>query len=190
MPFSPHNLAFTGCFVIAIAILAMDSAQDFFDGVFDIHPELLRVSSSRHHANTQLAVSLAASKSPLFQAMKARYKEVVGGDQDVAKVIEKVVDFEDELKERYMAENLRGNKTTHVMQRVFPDGDLLWLVGINNEVESASGMFNPHFSKVTLYQVDYLKYLESGGTWRKHHRNGNDIKVCQEFIVPGLITLS
>ncbi len=108
----------------------------------------------------------------------------------MAKVIEKVVDFEDELKERYMAENLRGNKTTHVMQRVFPDGDLLWLVGINNEVESASGMFNPHFSKVTLYQVDYLKYLESGGTWRKHLKNGNDIKVCQEFIVPGLITLS
>jgi hypothetical protein len=46
------NLAFTGFFVIALAILAMDYAQDYFVGIFDIQPELVKIS--RHTSNKAL----------------------------------------------------------------------------------------------------------------------------------------
>ena len=46
------NLAFTGFFVIALAVLAMDYAQDYFVGIFDIQPELVKIS--RHTSNKAL----------------------------------------------------------------------------------------------------------------------------------------
>ncbi len=112
------NLAFTGFFVIAIAILAMDYAQDYFEGIFDIQPELIRRSNpNRHNSLTTTSATLYAEKSPLFQALKMRYKEFTPSATDIKVThIERGDHHHDVndygLKERYMQENLRGNKST------------------------------------------------------------------------------
>ena len=38
------NLAFTGFFVVALVILAMDYGQELFENLFDIQPELIKLS--------------------------------------------------------------------------------------------------------------------------------------------------
>ena len=117
------NLAFTGFFVIALAILAMDYAQDYFEGIFDIHPELVKLS--RHTSNQSLSphyrhrADQHSVNSPLFQAMKQRYRDFrphttqVQNDDNIEGI--NIEGDNDGLLKRYLEENLRGNRTTHVI---------------------------------------------------------------------------
>ena len=49
---------------------------------------------------------------------------------------------------------------------------------MNNDVESSIGVFNPYFSKVTLYQVKYQGYLEDQDEFKRSESDDEDIKVC------------